>query len=30
VPDLPTIAETGHPGYRVSVWYVSRADRDAG
>jgi tripartite-type tricarboxylate transporter receptor subunit TctC len=21
LPDLPTIAETGHPGYRVSVWY---------
>ena len=21
LPDLPTIAEAGHPGYRVSVWY---------
>jgi tripartite-type tricarboxylate transporter receptor subunit TctC len=21
LPDLPTIAESGHPGYRVSVWY---------
>jgi tripartite-type tricarboxylate transporter receptor subunit TctC len=21
MPDLPTIAESGHPGYRVSVWY---------
>jgi len=21
LPDLPTIAESGYPGYRVSVWY---------